>query len=64
MEDKTIITIVLVVLVLVAGVQAYQLNTLKSSIETGTVAQSDDGKVNQDSIPSNIQELPQMVGGC
>ena len=66
MNRNVIIVIVLVVLVLLTAVQAIQLNGLKTSISTGKVSvgsapvQSSGGV----SVPSSIQDLPSMVGGC
>jgi len=66
MNRNIIIVIVLVVLVLLTAVQAIQLSSLKTSISSGKVSvgnapvQSSSGA----SIPSNIQDLPSMVGGC
>ena len=65
MNRNVIIVIVLVVLVLLTAVQAIQLSSLKASIATGKVsvgnapAQGSGGN-----LPSNIQDLPSMVGGC
>ena len=67
MNRNVIIVIVLVVLVLLTAVQAVQLNGLKTSISTGKVsvgsapAQSSGSGA---SVPSSIQDLPSMVGGC
>ena len=67
MDRNVIIVIVLVVLVLLTAVQAIQLSAFKTSISEGT------GKVSVGStpsssggasVPSNIQDLPSMVGGC
>ncbi len=62
--------IVLGALVVVAALQAFQLFGLKSQLGSGTVqtttattpAQAGSGSGN--SVPSNIQNLPSMVGGC
>ena len=65
MNRNVVIVIVLVVLVLLTAVQAIQLSGLKTSISTGKVsvgsvpAQSSGGN-----LPSNINDLPSMVGGC
>ena len=66
MNRNVIIVIVLVVLVLLTAVQAIQLSSLKTSISAGKVSvgsapiQSSGGG----SVPSNLQDLPSMVGGC
>ena len=66
MNRNVIIVIVLVVLVLLTAVQAIQLSSLKSSISTGKVRVgcSAPTKSSGASVPSNIQDLPSMVGGC
>ena len=66
MDRNVVIVIVLVVLVLLTAVQAIQLSAVKSQVQSGKVnvasapASGSSGK----SIPSNIQDLPSMVGGC
>ena len=65
MNRNVIIVIVLVVLVLLTAVQAIQLSSLKSSISTGKVSVgSAPFSSSGASVPSNIQDLPSMVGGC
>lgn len=65
-----LLTVVLLVLVAVAVVQAVQLNSLKESIASGAVAKStgsSSSSVNTQSgsgTPKSLQDLPQMVGGC
>jgi len=65
MNRNVIIVIVLVVLVLLTAVQAVQLSSLKQSISQGkvnigTAPSASSGA----SVPSSIQNLPSMVGGC
>ncbi len=70
MDKNVIIAIVLGVLVLVSVVQAFQLNTLKEKVSEGkltigkTSSSVSTGSGSGASIPSNIQDLPSMVGGC
>ena len=74
MNKNTIVMVVLVVLVLISAVQAIQLNNLKKNIASGsltvksktqtTSVASGSGDEGGASLPSNIQNLPQMVGGC
>ena len=65
MNRNEIIVIVLVVLVLLTAVQAIQLSSLKSGISTGKVSVgSAPAQSSGASVPSNIQDLPSMVGGC
>ena len=72
MNRNIIIVIVLVVLVLLTAVQAIQLNSLKNSISAGTVSGGStplapvpsSGGHGGSGVPSNIQNLPSMVGGC
>lgn len=67
MNRNVIIVIVLVVLVLLTAVQAIQLSSLKTSISTGKVnvaAGSSPSTGAGNSLPSNINNLPSMVGGC
>ncbi|MBI2124813.1 hypothetical protein HYT92_03405 [Candidatus Pacearchaeota archaeon] len=66
MNRNVIIVIVLVVLVLLTAVQAIQLNALKTSISTGKVGVGSpvQSPGSGGGVPSNIQDLPSMVGGC
>ena len=67
MNRNVIIVIVLVVLVLLTAVQAIQLNSLKTSISTGTVSVGSapvQSSGHSGSVPSSIQDVPSMVGGC
>lgn len=64
MNRNVIIVIVLVVLVLLTAVQAVQLNSLKTSISTGKVSVGNTPASSGASLPSNLNDLPSMVGGC
>lgn len=76
MKQTAIVAIILGVLVLISVVQAFQLNSLKTKITEGglsiksaggstplAASSGDSGRATA-SLPSNIQNLPQMVGGC
>ena len=75
MEKNTIVGIVLGILVLVSVVQAFQMTSLRSQISGGSAVQtasasqpvasgspSSGAKTAQ--VPSSLQNLPDMVGGC
>ncbi len=73
MKQTTIVAVVLGVLILVSAVQAVQLNALKDTISEGglevstgtfSVPVASSGGKSTGSLPSNIKDLPQMVGGC
>ena len=70
MKQTTIIAIVLAVLLLVSGVQAYQLTSLKSKINDGQLAVSSAKSATPlassggSGVPESIKDLPSMVGGC
>ncbi len=68
MDKNIIIAIVLGILVLVSIVQAIQLNELKTKLSEGSLTLSKAGSATSTSsgagVPSNIQDLPSMVGGC
>ncbi len=67
MDKNIIIAVVLAALVLVAAVQAVQLFNLRSKISNGQVAvQSPVGGTGGSSptLPSGLENLPSMVGGC
>lgn len=74
MEKTTIIAIILGILVLVSAVQAFQLTGLKekisdeqptvSSSSNSATATSTESSKRTTALPSSINNLPQMVGGC
>ena len=74
MNKQLIISIVLGVLILISVVQAFQLNGLRGKIaegdftvgtkSTSTPVASGGGSSGGGAIPANINDLPQMVGGC
>lgn len=67
MNRNAIIVIVLVVLVLLTAVEAWQLIDLKTSISTGKVSVGGNAPVaasSGNSLPSSIDNLPSQVGGC
>ncbi|HLC99224.1 MAG TPA: hypothetical protein VJC00_04420 [Candidatus Nanoarchaeia archaeon] len=70
MDRKSVLFIVvLVVLLLIAVVQAVQINGIKDRISGGSSsssAYSTQSPVSSGAVsaPSNVQSLPQMVGGC
>ena len=68
MNKNVVIAIVLGALILIAGVQAFQLFTIKGKLASGefragTATQSAGGG-GSPQLPSNLQNLPDMVGGC
>lgn len=79
-EVSKILPVVLIALVLVSAVQAFQLNSLKEKIESGTLSVSSGSKApvsvgsagsggvvassGSGGAASSIQDLPSMVGGC
>ncbi len=68
MDKNVIIAIVLGALVLVAGIQAFSLMSLTSKVQSGGVAVSAPAQASGGSsgaaLPSSLQNLPSMVGGC
>ena len=73
MNKETLLTIVLVGLVMVSAVQAVQLTTIGSQIESGeltgtggsgAIQTSSGGSGSGTTIPSSLTDLPAMVGGC
>lgn len=73
MKKNLIITIVLVLLVVISVVQAVQLIGMNSKIKnissTGasiktTSSSSSIKTTSPGSVPTNLQNLPGMVGGC
>ena len=65
MNKNIIVAIVLGILLLLSVVQAFQVNTIKEKLSGGSFAVSagttPSGGAN---VPSSLQNLPSMVGGC
>ncbi|MBI4017286.1 MAG: hypothetical protein HY363_06360 [Candidatus Aenigmarchaeota archaeon] len=68
MDKNVIIAIVLGALVLVAGIQAFSLMSLTSKVQSGGAVVSAPAQAagggSGAALPSNLQNLPSMVGGC
>lgn len=68
MEKQTWFIALVAVLVVVAAVQAFQLSGLKEKLVGGAVttaqAPASSEGVQQAKLPSNLDNLPSMVGGC
>ena len=72
MNQNIVIAIVLGALVLIAAVEAYQLMSIKNKIDGGGVQVASAGVAPQSSgasggapiLPSSLDNLPSMVGGC
>lgn len=73
MRRETIFVVILVLLVLISVVQAFQLSGLRNQVESigeikiskqKTAVSSGPSSSSSASVPPNIKNLPQMVGGC
>ncbi len=74
MKQKTLITLIFTVLVIILVVQAFQLNGLKEKVNSGdglklstasgSTPVASSGSERASPVPKSIQNLPQMVGGC
>jgi hypothetical protein len=68
MNKNIVIAIVLGALVLIAGIQAFQLFTLKDKLGSGQISAGTNTQASagggSPQLPSNLQNLPNMVGGC
>lgn len=74
MKSVTIVSIVLALLIILSLVQTLQLNSLKENIASGDLSIKSSGVAKPlsgsgdsgtpGSLPTSIQNLPQMVGGC
>lgn len=71
MNKNVVVAIVLGVLVLIAAVQSFQLVGLKTKLAGGAVQTAGapapaaaSGHAGGAQVPANLQNLPQMVGGC
>lgn len=74
MNRNIVVAVILGLLVLVSVVQAFQLNSLKEKVKSGDVVavsgsaassvSLQSGQGGSPALPSNLQSLPDMVGGC
>ncbi len=64
MNKNVVIAIVLGALVLIAGVQAFQLFGLKTKLSSGQTSMAAPAAQGNAQLPSNLENLPSMVGGC
>jgi len=70
MNKNFLVAIVLGVLVIIAVIQAFQLVGLKNKLAGGIVSMGganvplQTGPSGGAQLPSNLQNLPSMVGGC
>lgn len=67
MNKNVVIAIVLGALILIAGVQAFQLFTLNNKLSSGqlsTTTAPQSGAGGAPKLPANLENLPGMVGGC
>lgn len=59
---STLVTILLSALIVVSGVQSFQSFSVLEKIKSGELKAGNSGQ--QDQLPSNLKDLPNMVGGC
>jgi len=65
MRIETILVVLMGIIVLVAGVQAIQLNSLSNAImSSGGIALAAGAPANTASKPGALSQLPTQVGGC
>lgn len=67
MNKNVVIAIVLGALILIGGIQAFQLYSLKTKLASGeisTTTATQAGAGGSPQLPSNLENLPNMVGGC
>lgn len=67
MNKNVVIAIVLGALILIGGIQAFQLYSLKTQIAGGQIStgtQVASGAGGSPQLPSSLENLPGMVGGC
>lgn len=67
MNKNIVIAIVLGALILIAGVQAVQLFSIKQKLSTGQLSVGTTpsaGTSGNPQLPPSLENLPGMVGGC
>ena len=72
-NQMLILTILLGVFVVLSAMQAVQISSISQKIGSDdfilgnskqTTSNSDPATYSKSSVPENLEELPQMVGGC
>ncbi len=71
-NQSLIMSIILGIFIIISAFQSFQINSLKTQIETGGVkitsssesSYTSSGNSGKSAVPSSIQDLPDMVGGC
>ena len=71
-NQNLIMSIILGIFIIISAFQSFQINNLQTQIEDGGIkisssggsSYSSSGSSKNSEVPSNIQDLPQMVGGC
>ncbi|MBS3060475.1 MAG: hypothetical protein J4432_03115 [DPANN group archaeon] len=79
MEKETMIIGILAIMVLVTGMQTLQLQNMQSAVQSGTLSLTTQttgaatagaaitpqaAQGNAQAVPSGLQNMPDMVGGC
>ena len=65
MEKQVIVLVMVIALVALVGVQAYQINDIKNSLGDEDSTSSSYTKVTaQNTVAPKTQQAPAMVGGC
>lgn len=76
MNKNMLVVVVLIALVVISGVQAIQLISLRGKINNAEIISNGNmgsstsnpvvktGATGSASVPSSLQNLPSMVGGC
>ncbi|MDI6721890.1 MAG: hypothetical protein QMD85_05830 [Candidatus Aenigmarchaeota archaeon] len=70
MEKQTIVMVALVLLILITAMQSVQLSNIQNKLSGNTVQSNTPAQqvlqpiAQPQQLPSNLQQLPQQVGGC
>ncbi|MBI2580020.1 MAG: hypothetical protein HYW27_03900 [Candidatus Aenigmarchaeota archaeon] len=66
MEKQSVVIAALVLLILISAMQGLQLSNIQNRLSGYAVAGTNEVQQPQASqqLPSNLQQLPQQIGGC
>ncbi len=67
MNKQVVMLILVIAIVVLVGVQAYQISDLKSDIGDGTFSINSDSRTTENAVRTSTagqQAAPTMVGGC
>jgi len=64
MNKQVLVLIIVIAMVLLIGIQTYEISALKNNIGNGLITNSNSAQSNENNYNSQGNTQPTMVGGC